>query len=76
MPVPPFNVVADRIDFVLLGDYHLKSNDEHMRMLMCDYFTGKWYDDTRKDWADFGQSEYWTARRTSRRTRQRLTKHD
>ena len=27
MPVPPFNVVADRIDFVLLGDYHLKSND-------------------------------------------------
>ena len=76
MRAPPFEVVADKIEYVLLGDYPLKWCDEHMRMRMCDYFTGTWFDDVRKDWADFGTSAYWTVRRNPRRQRQRLTSQD
>ena len=76
MAVPPLNVVADQIEFVLLGPYPLKSIDDHVKMRMCEYFTDKWHEDVRKYWADFGTSAYWTARRNPRRKRQRLTSQD
>ena len=69
MPVPPLNVVADQIEFMLLGGYSLKSCDVHVKMRMWDYFTDKWYDDVRKDWADFGTGP--VVRLNSRRKRQR-----
>ena len=76
MAVPPLNVVADQIEFVLLGPYPLKSIDDHVKTRMCEYFTDKWHEDVRNDWADFGTSAYWTARRNPRRKRQRLTSQD
>ena len=74
MRVPPFSVMVDKIEYVLLGDYPLKWSDEHMRMRMCDYFTGAWYEDERKDWSDFGTST--TVRRNPQRKRQRLSSQD
>ena len=74
MPVPPLNVVADQIEFMLLGGYSLKSCDVHVKMRMWDYFTDKWYDDVRKDWADFGTGP--VVRRNSRRKRQRPSTQD
>ena len=74
MHAPPLEVVADQIEYVLLGGYPLKWCDEHMKMRMCDYFTGKWHDDVRKDWADFGTGP--VVRRNSRRKRQRQSTQD
>ena len=74
MAVPPLNVVADQIEFVLLGPYPFKSIDDHVKTRMCEYFTGNWHEDERKEWADFGTSDYWTDRRNPRRKCQRLTK--
>jgi len=74
MAVPPLNVVADQIEFVLLGPYPFKSIDDHVKMRMCDYFTDKWHDDVRNDWADFGTGP--VVRRNSRRKRQRQSTQD
>ena len=60
---PPLEIVLQRTEYLLLGDYAYNESDEHVRMRMREYFAMYWHEDQRKDWSDFGLARRYPKRK-------------
>ena len=61
--VPPLEIVLQRTEYLLLGDYAYSASDEQVRMRVREYFAVDWYQDLKKDWSDFGAERRYPKRK-------------